>query len=130
MTHHFINEIDNDWKAGRESNPDIRSLAPEYDSAILGIAHNKSGIKVLLYSADALHELFREELEGDTPLEDDELDDRCTEWTSIHASAGDEGDGDPLVVDGPFDRDCATDHEGAFRFYVINDEYWRGESIE
>lgn len=130
MTHQFVFDIQSDWKAGRASSHKMRALSPEYDSAILGVARNKKDVKVLVYSADALHDLFREECDDDGTLEDDEIEDRCTEWTAIHASAGDEGGGDPLVVDGPFDREAAAEHEGCFRFYVIAEEYWRGESIE
>lgn len=130
MTLQFVDDVQGDWRAAIARNKEIRTLAPEYDSAILGAAQNKTGCDVLLYSSDALHDLLREEIEDPDTLEDAELDDRCTEWTSSLASAGDEGEGDPLVVDGPFDRDFADEQEGCFRFYIIGDEYWRGESVE
>jgi hypothetical protein len=130
MPSEFTNEIDTAWNQHSEKYADLRQLASDYDAAILGVALNGFGRNVFLYSADKLFDLFFEELQGEEPPDDRQRNDRCSEWVSLHTQAGEDGDGDPLIVDGPFEKGMIEEAEARCRYYTINEEHWRGELLE
>jgi len=130
MSNEFTNEIDAEWNHHSERYAELRKLLPEYDAAILGVALNGLGRNVFLYSADKLYDLFFEELQSDQSLDDPQRNDRCSEWVSLHTQAGEEGDGDPLILDGPFEKSMIEETEAFCRYYTINGEHWRGELLE
>jgi hypothetical protein len=130
MPNEFTSEIDTEWNRHSKRYADLRKLASDYDAAILGVALNGFGRHVFLYSADKLFDLFFEELQSDESLDDFHRNDRCSELVSLHVQAGEDGDGDPLIVDGPFEKGMIEEAEACCRYYTINGEHWRGELLE
>jgi len=130
MPGQFTSDIDSEWRRLWETCTDVRKLDAEYDLAIIGVGTNRFGQRVLLYSWDKLFDLFYAELRGEEPSDDAEINDRCTELVSGQQELGDNGDGRPLILDGPFEQATIEADETCCRYYTINGEHWRGELVD